>query len=77
MRSMGQIPEVQKSVEMTTTFSGYNHQEVINDGEMYDTTNLSGDLYPVLSTRRKRGISSYDVSGQALNRELLKMEVSK
>lgn len=65
MRKMGQIPEVPKSLEMTTTFQGYNHAEVISDGEMYDTENLSGDLYPVLSTRRKRGISSYDAEGQA------------
>ena len=65
MRSMGQIPEIQKSLEMTTTFSGYNHADVIADGEMYDTKNLSGDLYPVLSTRKKRGVTSYDVSGQA------------
>ena len=64
MRSMGQIPEVQKSIRMTTNFSGYNHTEVIRDGEMYNTTNLSGDLYPVLGTRRKRGITSYDVEGQ-------------
>ena len=65
MREMGQIPEIAKSVEMTTTFGGYNHQEVITDGEMWDTKNLSADLYPVLSTRKKRGVSSYDVSGQA------------
>ena len=65
MRSMGQIPEIAKNIEMTTTFSGYNHAEVIADGEMYDTKNLGGDLYPVLGTRKKRKITSYDVSGQA------------
>lgn len=64
MRSMGQIPEVPKSIRMTTSFSGYNHTEVIRDGEMYNTKNLSGDLYPVLGTRKKRGITSYDVEGQ-------------
>lgn len=64
MRSMGQIPEVPKSIRMTTNFSGYNHTEVIRDGEMYNTKNLSGDLYPVLGTRKKRGITSYDVEGQ-------------
>ena len=65
MREMGQIPEIAKQVEMTTAFSGYNHAEVIADGEMYDTKNLSADLYPVLATRKKRKITSYDVSGQA------------
>ena len=65
MRKMAQIPEVQKNIRMTTTFSGYNHVDIIADGEMYDTENLSGDQYPALAPRAKRGISSYDVSGQA------------
>jgi len=64
MKSMGRIPEIQKSIRMTTSFSGYNHTDVIRDGEMYNTTNLSGDRYPVLGTRRKRGITSYDTAGQ-------------
>ena len=64
MKRMPQIPEVQKSIRMTTTFSGYNHNEVINDGEMFNQENLSGHLYPVLAPRRKRGITSLDVSGQ-------------
>lgn len=63
MKKMQQIPEVQKRIRMTTTFSGYNHQEIISDGEMYDTTNLTGDQYPVLATRRKRGVASYDPEG--------------
>lgn len=65
MKKMVQIPEVQKNVRMTTAFSGYNHADIINDGEMYDTVNLSGDLYPALTPRTKRGVSSYDVSGQS------------
>lgn len=63
MRRMGTIPEVPKTVRMTTTFTGYNHQEIIRDGEMYDTTNLTMDQYPALATRRKRGIASYDHEG--------------
>ena len=65
MNSMPQIPETQKSIRMTTSFGGYNHREIINDGEMFDTVNLSADMYPVVTTRRKRSIASYDVSGQA------------
>jgi hypothetical protein len=57
---MGQIPEIQKNIRMTTSFSGYNHNEVIADGEMYWTENLSDDLYPVLTARKKRGIIEYD-----------------
>ena len=64
MRSMPTIPEVEKNISMTTTFLGYNHAEVIRDGEMYDTKNLSGDIYPSLGLRKKRGITSYDTAGQ-------------
>ena len=59
-----QIPVVEKRTEMTTTFLGYNRQEIIRDGEMYDTKNLSGDIYPSLGLRKKRGITSYDTVGQ-------------
>lgn len=65
MISMPQIPEVEKSIRMNTTFGGYNHQEIISDNEMFDTKNLCADLYPAVTTRKKRGITSYDVSGQA------------
>lgn len=65
MKKMPQIVPVQKSQKMTTNFLGYNHNEVIMDGEMHDMMNLSGELYPVLAPRRKRGITSYDVEGQA------------
>ena len=64
MRQMGQIPEVQQRTRMTTSFGGYNHNEILNDGEMYETTNLTGDQYPVLATRKKRGVTSYDVIEQ-------------
>ena len=58
MRRMTQIAAAEKSVRMTASFRGYNHQEVISDGEMYETENLSDDLFPVLSVRKKRGITS-------------------
>ena len=64
MRYMQQIPEVQKQEIMTTTFRGYNHNEVIADGEMYDTKNLSADQYPTVCLRNKRGVTSYDTAGQ-------------
>ena len=40
---MGMIQEGQQSVLQTTTFLGYNHNDIIGDGEMYDMLNLSGD----------------------------------
>ena len=63
MKKMPQIPMVEKSIRMTTTFSGYNHNEIINDGEMFNQENCSGHLFPVLAPRRKRGITSLDPEG--------------
>ena len=64
MNKMPQIPEVEKNIRMTTTFGGYNHNEIVTDGDMFDTKNLCAELYPCISTRRKRSLASYDVSGQ-------------
>jgi len=63
---MIKLPELQmgnKQQQMTTTFTGYNRTEVLYDGQMYDTKNLSGDQYPVLGLRKKRGITTF--SGNA------------
>ena len=64
MREMQQLQPGAKTTLMTSSFYGYNHNPVISDGEMYDMQNLSGDRYPLLTQRRKRGISSYDEEGQ-------------
>ena len=37
-----------------TTFGGYNHTAGAKDGDIYNMTNLTGDLYPVLSPRKPR-----------------------
>lgn len=37
-------------------FGGYHHAKNAANGELYDMTNLSGDLYPLLSTRPARQI---------------------
>lgn len=42
--------------EMTRTFLGYNHNPIINDGEMYDMKNLSSDCFPLLAPRKKRSV---------------------
>ena len=64
MRNMPQLQPAAKSILMTSSFYGYNHNQIISDGEMYDMENLSGDLFPLLTPRRKRGITSYDLEGQ-------------
>ena len=63
---MIRLPEMtagNKQTQMTTTFTGYNRQEVLYDGQMYDTENMSGDLYPVLSLRKKRAYTTFDAGG--------------
>lgn len=64
MRNMPQLIPQQSTVKVTSAFRGYNHNEIIADGEMFDMMNITGDKYPVMAPRRKRGISSFDVSGQ-------------
>ena len=64
MKTMPKIPETAKQTLATTAFAGYNHNEILADGELYDMANLSGDKYPVLALRQKRKAASYDVEGQ-------------
>ncbi len=44
------------SRQMIDTFGGYNHNLRIGDGEFYDMKNLSSDDYPLLATRKQRGL---------------------
>ena len=41
---------------ITDTFRGYSHNLKIADGEMYSATNLTTDYYPLLGTRKPRGV---------------------
>lgn len=59
MREMPQMIPGQQSIKVTSIFKGYNHNEIISDGEMFDMQNLCGDKYPVLTVRKKRGIYSF------------------
>ena len=64
MIPMNPLQESAKSVIQTTTFLGYNHNEIIRDGEMYDMKNLSGDRFPLLCERKKRGITTFEHTGR-------------
>ena len=64
MRTMPRLQEGAKSTLTTCAFNGYNHNEIISDGEMHDMVNMSGEQYPLLALRRKRGITSMDVQGE-------------
>lgn len=41
---------------LQTAFYGLNHTPGCGDGELYDMGNLSGELFPLMSPRKKRGI---------------------
>ncbi len=48
---------VSTNTEMATdTFSGYNHNLKIGDGELYDMKNLTSDYYPLMANRDVRNI---------------------
>lgn len=42
----------------TELFQGYNHKLRISTNQLYDTTNLTADHYPLLATRKLRGTMS-------------------
>lgn len=54
MRALPDIPTWDNATLMTTTFLGLNRGLSIADGEMADMLNMTGDHYPVLSTRARR-----------------------
>lgn len=60
------LEETQIYNQMTTEFSGYNHNYKISDGEFYDMKNLTADYYPLLSSRAKRGIDAKLTSPQGI-----------
>lgn len=49
------VEEIPVSRDMVQEFGGYNHNFRIGSGEFYDMENLTGDLYPLLSVRERRG----------------------
>lgn len=55
MRLSG-LTELATSRDVVEMFGGYNHNLRISNAEFYDMSNLTSDVYPVMSTRGKRGI---------------------
>lgn len=49
------LMELQTTRQWNDVFYGYNHNLRIAEGEFYDMKNMTGDNFPVLSPRRKRG----------------------
>lgn len=50
------LTEIETYREWTDVFLGYNHNLRIGEGEFYGMKNMSGDDYPILSPRAKRGV---------------------
>lgn len=50
-----QLEPSEESRDYQQEFGGYNHNLRISDYEFYDEKNMTGDFYPVLSPRKKRG----------------------
>ena len=50
------LNETRSSRQTLDVFRGYHHGSRIGDTEFYDMKNLTSDDYPVLSSRKKRGI---------------------
>lgn len=50
------INEIPTTRTWNDVFYGYNHNLRIAEGEFYDMKNMTGDEFPTLSPRRKRGI---------------------
>lgn len=53
---------LQSERQMVDAFRGYNHNLRIGDSEFYDMKNMTSDHYPVLSTRKSRGIHLETIS---------------
>lgn len=49
------LNEIPTTRDLLDKFKGYNHNLRIGEGEFYDMKNLTGDDYPILSPRKKRG----------------------
>nr|DAH69934.1 MAG TPA: stabilization protein [Caudoviricetes sp.] len=60
------LSEQPTSRSITDVFAGYNHTIRIGDGEFYDEENMCSDNYPLLSTRRARGVYASPAAPQGL-----------
>ena len=56
MLKLPSIPVQNTTRVMTDAFYGYNHKLRIRDGEFFDTENLTVEHWPLLASRKKRGV---------------------
>ena len=60
------LQEVARYREMTNAFGGYNHQLSCQEGQFYDMKNMTSEHFPVLSTRKNRGLANILVNPQGI-----------
>ena len=60
------IPLKSSDRDVVDAFKGYNHNLRISDGEFYDMQNMTSDLYPILSPRKRRGVFAKPASPQGM-----------
>ena len=73
------FPTLQKPAstrEVTDVFAGYNHNRRIQDGEFYETKNLSTREFPLLANRQRRGTLSA-IGNTSLNFTKLQAIIAK
>lgn len=68
MRALPDIPTWENATINTKVFQGLNRGLSIGDGEMADMLNMTGDNYPVLSTRKPRKKPTFDYSANVVTR---------
>lgn len=60
------LSEQKQSRSYIQAFKGYNHNLRINDDEFSNTKNMTCELYPILSTRKRRGTVANLAIGRGL-----------
>ena len=60
------LPSRPRYGETIDVFGGYNHNIRINENEFYDMENMTSDMAPVLSPRKRRGLYAKDVNVQGM-----------
>lgn len=50
------VEETKTAQQVTDVFRGYHHDLRIGDGEFYEMQNLTSDYYPMLASRKRRGV---------------------
>lgn len=66
MPYLPQMPAGRSQRLTTDVFAGYNHQLKIGDGEFFDTGNLTSAYYPLLASRKQRGVVQHLTEPQGM-----------